>query len=155
MAGKLSTHSQLLSFPSLCFSENYHLAVLGSKKFYSHEIQASSPCSRNLLQGTRSPSSTLACQKIFQGFSWSKLCFNRALHSLITEGNLQSPFNSGSLTGCELNNGNCSCVCSVCSRPVPNPPHPTATTTALSCTAAECQSSAFSMRNSSYGVPYF
>lgn len=68
-------------------------SFLGSKKFYSHEIQASSPCSRNVLQGTKSSSSTLACQKIFQGFSWSELHF-RALHSLITGGDLQSPLNS-------------------------------------------------------------
>lgn len=128
---KLNTHSQVLTFPSLCFSENYHLAVLGSKKIYSHEIQASFPCVRNLLQGTRSSSSTLACQKIFQGFSWSKLCFNTALHSLITEGNLQSPFNSRSLTVRELNNGNNSYICSVCLKRVPKLLYHTIMTTIL------------------------
>lgn len=56
-------------FSLALFRENYHLEVLGSKKIYSRGTHASVPCGRNLLEGTRSSSSALACQEIFQGFS--------------------------------------------------------------------------------------
>lgn len=112
-----------------CFSKNYHLAVLARKKIYSHKKQASYPCVRSVLWGTRSSSTTLACQKILQSFSWSRLCFNSALHSLITEGDLQSLFNSLSLSVCELNNGKSGWHCSACWRLVPKPLYRTIMTT--------------------------
>lgn len=41
---------------------------------------------------------TLACKRIYRGFSWSKLHVSVASGSLITQGNLQRPFNCCSLT---------------------------------------------------------
>lgn len=124
-------------------------SFLGSKKFYSHEIQASSPCSRNVLQGTRSSSSTLACQKIFQGFSWSELHF-RALHSLITGGDLQSPLNSAAWqpVSWTMASAALSVPCAPDQRQTHHILQPT-----LHCSRVPFP--AFPMRNSSYGVPFF
>lgn len=124
-------YPQVPSFPSLYFSKNYQPAVLGSRKIYSRGIRGSFPRGRNQLWCLRSSSSTLVRQKIFQCFSQSELCFNTVLHSLITEGNLQSPFNSRSLTVCELNNGKSSYICSARSRPVPKPLYHTIMTAIL------------------------
>lgn len=114
-------------FSSLCFSENYHLAVLRKQK----DLLTSDTVKLSLCQKSVRYEELQLYPCLPENVLPEWTLFNTALHSLITEGNLQSPFNSRSLTICEPNNGNSSYICSACLRPEPKPLYHTITATIL------------------------